>query len=596
MDTQIKEQIIDKVNRTSLKPGVYRWVDKEGHVLYVGKAKSLRKRLKNYLRENQLSTRILTLMQQAVDVITIETTSESEALLIENDLIKKFHPPFNILLKDDKTYPHLLITKEKFPRLMKHRGARTIDGHYFGPFPSVDALNQVLEDLQKFFGLRTCSNSYFNNRTRPCLLYQIKKCVGPCCQKISAADYQKRVAEAIDFLNGKTDELQQRLTVRMQALSAAQEYEEAAIVRDRIIALNQIQNQNTHAGLEHTDLIGFYAQNEEVCIQVFRYLNGALQGHFNYFLTPLESDPEIILESFLNRFYEKTRYPKQILIPFPVSSAFIENTPTRIQYPPFRGDKRLLMENVAENAKKAFIEHQERAQINQHLWAQLGDLFGIQSLRSVDTFDNSHIQGTNAVGVCIRATPKGFDKNAYRRFNLSVDTVNTHDDTAMMRVVLTRYLKRALAEKRLPDLILLDGGRGQLAQVEPLFEQMGIYKTKLGAFAKTGGHEAGTETLYIMGRDEGIRLDPKSELMHLIQRIRDEAHRFAIGSHRQKRAKNMLHESLADIEGVGPKRKKALLTHFGSIKMLSGASISEIMRVEGIDEKIAKKIYTFYHD
>ena len=585
-----------KIDRVSLKPGVYRMLDENGNVLYVGKAKSLRKRLQNYLRTNQLSTRILMLMNKARDIITIETQSESEALLVENDLIKQFRPPFNILLKDDKTYPNLLMTREEFPRLMKHRGAHNIPGKYFGPFPSGDALNRVLEELQKYFGLRTCTNTYFKNRTRPCLLYQIKKCTGPCCGKISAADYQEKVHQAIQFLNGKTSDLQEQLTHEMKTLADEQRYEEAAIVRDKIISLNQIQNPNTHAGLDSTDIFGLFEKNNQFCIQVFRYLTGRMQGHFTYFLEPVENDASLVLDSFLAQFYEKTALPHQILVPVSVSPAFADTLKAHIQTPPFRGQKRLLMENANENAQKAFIEHEQQAKIAQSVWQELSDLFGVSFLKSVDVFDNSHIQGTSAVGVCIRTTPKGFDKNHYRRFNLSADTVDTQNDLAMMRIVLDRYLKRGLNEKTLPDLILLDGGRGQLAQVAPLFEELGIYKTKLGAFAKTGGHEAGTETLYILGEEKPIRLDPKSDLIHLIQRMRDEAHRFAITSHRKKRAKNMFHESLSDIEGIGAKRKKALLNHFGSTKMLSGASISEIMRVEGIDEKIAKKIYTFYHN
>lgn len=585
-----------KIDRVSLKPGVYRMLDEEGNVLYVGKAKSLRKRLQNYLRTNQLSTRILTLMSKARDIITIETQSESEALLIENDLIKQFNPPFNILLKDDKTYPNLLITKEDFPRLMKHRGAHNIPGKYFGPFPSVDALNRVLEELQKYFGLRTCTNTYFKNRTRPCLLYQIKKCTAPCCSKISLSDYHTKIQQALQFLNGKTKDLQDQLTIEMKELSKQQRYEEAAVIRDKIISLNQIQNPNLHAGLENTDIIGLYKKNGQFCLQVFRYLTGRMQGHFSYFLEPIETDLSLVLESFLTQFYEKTNLPRQILLPASVSPTFARTLKTHIQIPPFRGQKRLLIENANENAKKSFIEHEQQTKISQSVWQELSDLFKVPFLKSVDVFDNSHIQGTNAVGVCIRTTPKGFDKNHYRRFNLSAETVNTRNDVAMMHLVLDRYLKRGLSEKTLPDLILLDGGRGQLSQVIPLFEKLGVYKTKLGAFAKTGGHEAGTETLYIMGQDNPIRLNPKSPLIHLIQRMRDEAHRFAITSHRQKRAKNMFHESLIDIEGIGAKRKKALLNHFGSIKILSGASVSEIMRVEGISEKIAKKIYTFYHN
>ncbi len=596
MTQQDSNFLKQKIDRVSLKPGVYRMLDENGTVLYVGKAKSLRKRLQNYLRPNQLSTRILMLMNRARDIVTIETQSESEALLVENDLIKKFRPPFNILLKDDKTYPNLLITKEDFPRLTKHRGAHNIPGKYFGPFPSADTLNRVLEELQKYFGLRTCTNTYFKNRTRPCLLYQIKKCTAPCCGKISADAYHEKVAQAIDFLNGKTTDLQQRLTVEMKQLAAAQQYEEAALVRDKIISLNQIQNPNTHAGLDNTDIIGLYTQNNQFCIQVFRYLSGKMQGHFTYFIDPIETDKTVVLESFLTQFYEKTTLPRQILLPHPITPAFADTLATHIQTPPFRGQKRLLMENAGDNAQKAFIEHEQQAQVAQSVWTDFSRLFDVANLKNVDVFDNSHIQGTSAVGVCIRATKNGFDKNRYRRFNLTADKVDTQNDVAMMRVVLDRYLRRALTEKTLPDLILLDGGRGQLAQIEPLFDQLGIYKTKLGAFAKTGGHEAGTETLYIMGKENSVRLDPKSDLIHLIQRMRDEAHRFAITSHRTKRAKNMFHESLSDIEGIGAKRKKALLTHFGSIKMLAGASISEIMRVEGIDEKIAKKIYTFYHN
>lgn len=592
-----------KLKNISHKAGVYRMLDANGKVLYVGKAKNLKNRLTNYVQTERLSNRIRQMVSEAADLIVIETAGETEAFLLENDLIKQYRPYYNILLKDDKSYPYIVITNDEAPRLMKYRGNRQLKGIYFGPFPSGLAVAQTLKELQKIFGLRTCNNAYFHNRSRPCLLYQIKRCAGPCCQMISKEDYLARVKEAKAFMRGENIEIQKVLQAQMDELAKAFKYEEAAVVRDKILALNRIQNTDSDLLPKQTDIAAVYARDNYACVQLFFYRAGRAEGNIVQVLKDVDAEslPEAI-SSYLMQVYDKIPAPKLLFLSLPPEDGLEEALSLKARYGvkiltgPFRGARKKLMQQALENAQNALNRQLNEAQIKENVWDELRRLLEIDSLNKVEVYDNSHIQGTSAVGALIAADKNGFLKNAYRRFNIDGTIAKTNDDFGMMREVMTRRLKRGLKENDLPDAMLIDGGMGQLSSVLSIMDEIGVHPAVL-AVAKGVERNAGKETLFLGTRpNTPIHLDLKSDLIHLIQRLRDEAHRFAIGSHRIKRAQNMFHETLLDIEGIGEKRKKMLLRHFGNPSAIAGASLEQIMRVEGISEKIAKKIYTFYHD
>ena len=591
-----------KLRTVSERAGVYRMLDSAGKVLYVGKAKNLKKRLTNYTHLDRLSTRIRQMVSEVADLITIETEGEAEALILESDLIKQFRPYYNILLKDDKSYPYILLTREDIPRLLKYRGARTVRGDYFGPFPSGLAVNQTIKTLQKIFGLRTCNNTYFKNRSRPCLLYQIGRCSGPCTGQISPVDYHKNVQQTLAFLRGEHLTLQDDLTRKMQDLSDRQEYEQAAAVRDKLMALNRIQDTHTQNPIDNTDVIGFYRQGETACIQVFFYRSGQSGGNSIHFLNRLgdTSDGEV-LESFLMQFYDRVPPPKHIYIPAPPPAGLEQalsqraDTSVHIIYPR-RGEFKHLTDQAVKNAAGSYTAEVQAEDIRSDTWEQLRQLLKLPTLTKIEVYDNSHIQGAFAVGALIAATVEGFQKSLYRRFNIDGTQAQTNDDFGMMKEVLTRRLTRGLNEGDLPSALLIDGGKGQLSSVLSVLREMGLDHLAVLAIAKGEKRNAGLETFYLGSDPETpIHLDLKGDLMHLLQRLRDEAHRFAIGTHRARRAKNMLHESLTDIEDIGDRRKKALMLHFGSAREVAGASVEQLSRVPGISRRLAEKIYAFYH-
>ena len=589
----------EKIKNVSSRPGVYRMLDGAGEVLYVGKAKNLKHRLTNYIQENRLAYRIRQMVSKVHDLITVETAGESEAFLLEAELIKQFHPYYNILLKDDKSYPYILLTKEKYPRLCKYRGERKKDGTYFGPFDSGLSVNNTIKSLQKIFGIRSCTNTYFNARKRPCLLYQIKRCAGPCCGCINEKDYAQIAQQVRDFMAGKSAALQQELTKDMYLFSKEQEFEKAAIVRDKILALNHIQGTGTLQSKDATDTVAVVTEGLYSCIQIF-FHRPNLSGNIYQIVKDFNMDD---LPSLLLQIYDKTMTPSVVclsekiegLSSFQKALSQMANKKVQVVCPPFRLARRQWMNEALQNAKQTLLQNINKETVAHENWKALEDLLGVQKLDKVEVYDNSHIQGAAAVGAMIVATEQGFQKNLYRRFN--IENEQTNDDFGMMREVLTRRLKRGLKEGNLPDAIILDGGKGQLSQVLDVFHKMNIKDIRVLAMAKGAGqHDKGLETLFL-GSDPTTPIVPnhKSQLMFLLQRLRDEAHRFAVGTHRVKRSKEMFHETLLDIEGIGAKRKKDLMTHFGSVRAISGASMAQLMQVPGFHEKIAKKVYTFFH-
>ncbi len=598
------ELLRQKIQSVSHRAGVYRMLDAQGHVLYVGKAKNLKNRLTNYIRTDQLSNRIRQMVSHVADLIIIETAGETEAFLLENNLIKKFKPYYNILLKDDKSYPYIVITDDETPRLIRYRGERGRKGTYFGPFSSSLAVKKTVSELQKIFKLRTCNNTAFYNRTRPCLLYQIKRCSGPCCDCISKEEYLKSVQEAKNFMKGEKSEIQRVLQHKMEELAAAFQYEEAALVRDKILALHHIQDTDSETVIKQTDFAAIYIKNGQGCLQLFFYRGGHAEGNIIQMLPDINNDNlDEILSSCLMQIYDKIPAPRQLYISEPVENGLSEALSEKAGYTvhissgPFRGARKKLMNQALKNAEQTFNARQNETQIKVAVWEELRQLLQIDRLDKVEVYDNSHIQGTAAVGAMIAANIDGFQKKWYRRFNIDGSNAKTNDDFGMMREVMYRRLKRGIVENDLPSAMLIDGGKGQLSSVQQIMDELGIHSIALLAVAKGEQRNAGKETLFLGTEpDKEIHLDLKSDLIHLIQRLRDEAHRFAIGSHRIKRAKNMFHETLTEIEGIGEKRKKALLQHFGSPRAIASASLEQIRRVEGISEKIAKKIYTFYHD
>ena len=591
------EIIKQKIKGFSHQAGVYRMLDEEGTVLYVGKAKDLVHRLTNYTHVDRLSGRIRQMVSHVADVVVIETAGETEAFLLENELIKQYHPYYNILLKDDKSYPYIALTKDEFPRLMKYRGNRKSGVDYFGPFDSGEGVNQTLTELQKLFGLRSCRDSFFKNRTRPCLMHQIKRCSAPCCGLISREEYQKFVQQTKDFLNGKSADLQKNLQAQMLALSKQQEYEKASVIRDKILALNHIQGTSQHAPTVDTDTVAAKMQGDTLSMQIFFHRTNRLTGHQEYLIHRVDDMGET-LSSLLMQLYEKIPAPQVICTSFEVEQALADALSKQAGHkveifpPPFRTLRRQWM----EQAKVACVRALHSQESQEKLWEEVQELMQVPELHKIEVYDNSHIQGTNAVGAMIAATKEGFQKSLYRRFNIPSELAG--DDFGMMRAVLRRRLQKGILQENLPSALLIDGGKGQLSSVIEVLKEFNLPRIAVLAMAKGAGqHDKGLETFYLDTAPETpIHLDFKSPLIHFLQRLRDEAHRFAVGSHRIKREKSFLHDSLRDIEGIGEKRRKELMLHFGSVKAVRGASIQQLEQVPGFDKKIAKKVYTFFHN
>lgn len=597
-------------------PGVYRMLNDHGDVLYVGKAKNIRKRVTSYTNPERQSIRIRRMISQTVGLEIVKTETEAEALLLESDLIKRYAPRYNILLRDDKSFPMILITGDHdYPQIVKYRGARSRKGEYFGPFASVWAVNDTLGLLQRAFLLRTCSDNVFANRTRPCLLYQIKRCSGPCVERISEEAYAALVHEAREFLIGDSNRIQQKLANRMQQASDDQEYEAAAEYRDRIQALTRVQSRHeaTDAGLIEADVVAAHQEAGQTCIQVFFYRGGRSYGNRAYFPTHAKEDePETVLEAFLGQFYARTKPARLILTSHTVPNRTLVQQALQVRADrkvelrtPTRGEKKRVIDNAIINAEDALIRRMSESASQRKLLEGLSDALNLDGTpERIEVYDNSHVSGTNAVGAMIVVGPDGLMKNAYRKFNIrraGTGGTSAGDDYDMMKEVLERRFARAIKEDpdrtqgQWPDLVLVDGGKGQLSAALDVFEQLGVEDVPLAAIAKGVDRNAGREKIFLPGRNEPIQLGFKDPVLYFLQRIRDEAHRFAIGTHRAKRGKNVQRSILDDVPGVGAKRKKALLHHFGAAQAVATAGVKDLEMVDGVSRNVAKKIYDWFH-
>jgi excinuclease ABC subunit C len=610
------------VRHAPTSPGVYRMLNAASDVLYVGKAKNVRKRLSSYARVSAPQpARILRMIAATVTVEIISTTTETEALLLEANLIKQLRPRFNVQLRDDKSFPYILITGDHWaPQILKHRGAQSRPGQYFGPFASAGAVNRTITALQRAFLVRSCTDSFFESRSRPCLLYQIRRCSGPCTGEIDFPGYTELVREAKDFLSGRSRLVKQELAGEMEKASSELAFETAALYRDRLAALSAIQSQQgiNPRTVEEADVFAIHQEGGYSCVEVFFFRTGQNWGNRAYFPRAEKSfTPEEVLASFLAQFYDDKPPPKQILLSHAIeesellADALSIKAGHRVEVStPRRGEKKELVSHALTNAREALGRKlADTATQGRLLEAMVGTLGLPHPPKRIEVYDNSHIQGTNAVGAMIVAGPDGFIKNQYRKFNIKSEGLTPGDDYAMMREVLTRRFKRLLtppaegeaARKtdddsfpQWPDLVIIDGGRGQLNAVREIFDGMGLKQVTLLAVAKGPDRDAGRETLFMPDR-EAIKLEPRDPVLYFIQRLRDEAHRFVIGSHRKLRKKDIREAGLQEIPGIGPSRKRALLHHFGTLKEIERASIADLGKVPGVSAESARKIFEFFH-
>ncbi len=581
------------------KSGVYRMISEHDEILYVGKAKNIKKRITAYSHIEKLPLRLQQMVAQIVRMEFIVVDNEARALLVENELIKKYKPRYNILLKDDKTFPHLMIDiLSAYPSLRKYRGSRNSKNKYFGPFASVLAVNSVLDVLQKAFLLRSCRDNVFKNRTRPCLMYQIKRCSAPCVGKISEEDYRKLVNEAVDFLEGKNTLIQNNLKMQMKSASDNLDYEKALILRDRIKALTNIQSKQNveYANIKSADVIALVKNKNLICIQVFFIRSGQNCGNVPYF--PLQAEEATdgeTLEAFLSSFYSGQVVPKEIIISMQLENKeFLEQALGTKIVVAKKGNKAFLVKMAEENAKEAIDRKLAMISTVKDNLKDFAETFKLSKIpERIEVYDNSHNQGSYAVGAMVVATQEGFDKKNYRKFNIK-NTVETRDDFAMMQEVLKRRFAKMTSENK-PDVILLDGGRGQLNAVHDILQEFDLTGITIIAISKGPERNAGKEFYHVLGQDS-FALEYRSPLAFYLQNLRDEAHRFAIGTHRQKRAKSMLVSRLDEIEGIGAKRKRDLLGHFGSVEAISQAKVKDLQKVSGISKKTAEKIYNYFHN
>ena len=593
-------------------PGVYRMIGAGGDVLYVGKAKNLKKRVASYTNLKRQSTRLRRMIAETATMEFITTHTEAEALLLEANLIKRYKPRYNILLRDDKSFPKILLTGgHPFAQVLKHRGVENREGDYFGPFASVWAVNETLTVLQRAFFLRTCSDSVFANRTRPCLLYQIKRCSAPCVERIDEAGYGELVKEARDFLTGQSQKIQRGLAKRMQAASDALNYEEAAGYRDRIRALTRVQaHQGINlSGVGEADVIAAHQAGGHTCIEVFFFRGGRNFGNRAYYPSHArEEDDAQVLEAFIGQFYDNKEPPRLLLLSQHLPSQTLIADALSVLAGrkvsvicPKRGDKLKLVEHALNNAREALGRRLSESASQRRLLDGLAEALELDAApERIEVYDNSHISGTKAIGGMIVAGPEGLMKNAYRKFNIKNPDTTPGDDYGMMREVLTRRFSRALKEDpdrkqgQWPDLVLIDGGAGQLSVTLQVLEELGVEDLAVAAIAKGPDRNAGRERIFMPGRDP-ISLAPRDPVLYFLQRLRDEAHRFAIGFHRQKRGKSVSQSRLDEVPGIGPKRKKSLLHHFGSAASVEAAGLADLEAVEGVSGAMAKKIYDWFH-
>jgi excinuclease ABC subunit C len=610
-------------NAVKLAPtsaGVYRMLNAANDVLYVGKAKNVKKRLSSYARSGAPHpARILRMIAATANVEIVSTTTETEALLLEANLIKQLRPRFNVQLRDDKSFPYILITGDHWaPQILKHRGAQSRPGRYFGPFASAGAVNRTITALQRAFLIRSCTDGFFESRTRPCLLYQIRRCAGPCTGEIDFPGYTELVREATDFLSGRSDAVKQELASLMEKASGELEFETAAVFRDRLAALSAIQSQQgiNPRTVEEADVFAIHQEGGYSCVEVFFFRTGQNWGNRAYFPRAEKSfTPEEVLSSFLAQFYDDKPPPKLILLSHAIEEAELLADALSVKAGrkvevsvPQRGEKKELVGHALTNAREALGRKLADTATQGRLLEGLASMLGLsQPLKRIEVYDNSHIQGTNAVGAMIVAGPEGFIKNQYRKFNIKSEGLTPGDDYAMMREVLQRRFKRLLAPSdsdkakadqdavpQWPDLVIIDGGRGQLNAAREILASLGVTQVALMAVAKGPDRDAGRETLFVPDR-EAIKLEPRDPVLYFIQRLRDEAHRFVIGSHRKRRTKDIREAGLQEIPGIGPSRKRALLHHFGTLKEIERASIADLGKVPGVSAESARKIFEFFH-
>ncbi len=675
-----RDVVAEFARHAPLAPGVYRMIGTGGEVLYVGKAKSIKKRILSYARGAGLETRIARMVAATTSIEFVTTATETEALLLEANMIKRLRPRFNVLLRDDKSFPYILITRgDKAAQICKHRGARNRDGDYYGPFAAVNAVNRTITALERAFLIRSCSDTVFESRTRPCLLFQIKRCSGPCTGEIARADYDELVREAKAFLSGKSRAVKEELAREMDEAAEALDFERAAALRDRLAAFSAVQARQgiNPRGVEEADVFAIHQDGGFNCIEVFFFRTGQNWGNRAYFPRADRAlGPGEVLGAFLAQFYDDKPCPRLILLSHDIeerallSEALSIKSGRKVEISvPVRGEKRDLVEHALANAREALGRKLAEAASQQRLLAALATSFTLpHPPRRIEVYDNSHIQGTNAVGAMIVAGPEGLRKNQYRKFNIRSETLTPGDDFGMMREVLTRRFKRLINEaprpsmqtQRLeqgaeasaidtppaspfplagegrgegagsnvtdephhptpssnsspqgggeqaaapaddegspwPDLVLIDGGEGQLNAARETLGDLGITDVPLIGIAKGPDRDAGRETFHMPGRTP-FRLAPRDPVLYFVQRLRDEAHRFAIGSHRQRRSRDIREAGLQEIAGIGPTRKRALLRHFGTLKAIERASIADLSQVPGVSAETARRIYDFFHE
>tara|TARA_X000001036_G_scaffold393911_1_gene393864 strand:- start:2201 stop:4039 length:1839 start_codon:yes stop_codon:yes gene_type:complete len=604
-----KKIIKDKIPLLPKNPGVYRMLSAKKDILYIGKAKNIPNRLKSYVSDSNLPIRTERMLSLTKYLEITTTTNESEALLLEANLIKKHKPRFNILLRDDKSFPYIFIGhKDKWPQLTKLRGKKSKDGYYFGPFASIGSANWTIKILQKIFMLRVCDDTVFKNRERPCILYQIKRCSAPCVKYIEKKDYKKTVDDAVDFISGKSRRIQKKLSKEMEIASKDLDYEKAAIARDRIKALTQIQSSQkiNQTNLNEADVISIYKDSGKTCIQVFFFRSKQNWGNQAFFP---KHDPdeklENILSSFIPQFYENKTIPELIITNYQIfekvllEKAFSGKENKNVIIKEAKTKEEISLSNLAEkNAKQALTQKLYDTKSNTNLIEQLTSKFNLnQNTDLIEVYDNSHIQGTDCVGALITFGNEGFEKKRYRKFNIKNDSIKG-DDYGMLKEVLFRRFSKAVKEKTgalsLPDLVMVDGGKGQYSVSREILNELGLHEIPIIAIAKGKNRNAGDETMFY--KDKVFKFKKNDPLLFFIQRLRDEAHRFAISSHRSKRKKGLSKSLLDQITGIGKQRKRALLNHFGSARSVESASFDELKSVEGIEDNIAKKIYNYFHE
>ncbi len=604
-----KEAIKKELPLIPKLPGIYRMLNSKNEILYVGKAKNLPNRLKSYIAEKNHIIRTERMLSQTKKIEITTTSNESEALLLEANLIKKFKPKFNILLRDDKSFPFIFIgNKDKWPQIKRHRGKKTKEGFYFGPFASAGSANWTIKMIQKIFHLRVCDDTVFKNRERPCILYQIKRCSGPCVGYIKKEEYKSSVEDAIEFVSGKSRRIQKNLSNQMEKASEDLDFEKAVILRDRIKALNIIQSSQriNEANLIEADVIAGYKESGKTCIQVFFYRSKQNWGNQAFFP---KHDPDEklsnILNSFVSQFYENKSVPSLIILSEDIKEKnLIEKTLSKKESKQInisvvkKGSKLKVINQAIKNAKDSLNRKLYESQNNKELFDSVSRKFNLETnISLIEVYDNSHIQGTNSVGALIAFGEEGFIKKRYRKFNIKKKD-NEQDDYGMMREVLNRRFKRAIQEKdnflSFPDLVLIDGGKGQYSSARETMNELGLHDIPVIAIAKGKYRNSGNETFFHNGKD--YKFEKNDPSLFFLQRIRDESHRFAISAHRAKRKKGITRSLLDQIQGIGSMRKRALLNHFGSARAVESASLDEIKTVEGVEEKVAKKIYNFFHE